>query len=88
MYITHLGNEYAALRGELNAEIIIVRFFGIFFMAFQTHAVFGNIISSTILSLGVDESTKVLNNLTDCGANFCPGTNLTSLEDLDDDTKI
>ncbi len=87
-YLSHIGNEYAAVTAEKNVEAVIVKFFGIFFFFFQTHAVFGNIISSTILSLGVDESTKVKNDLALCGANFCPGTNLTSLEDLDDRTKI
>lgn len=87
-YLSHIGHEYAALTAEKNVEAVIVKFFGIFFFFFQTHAVFGNIISSTILSLGVDESTKTLNDPEVCGANFCPGTNLTSLEDLDDRTKI
>lgn len=87
-YLTHIGKEYAGLTGDKNVEAVIVKFFGIFFCFFQTHAVFGNIISSTILSLGIDESTKVVNDPEICGANFCPGTNLTSFNDLDDKSKI
>lgn len=87
-YLTHIGNEYATVIAEMNVEVVIVKFFGIFFSFFQTHAIFGNIISSTVLSLGVNESTKVINDPEVCGANFCPGTNLTSFQDLEDGTKI
>jgi hypothetical protein len=37
-YLTHLGSQYANLIGD-KAEIIIIRFFGIFFMFFQTATV-------------------------------------------------
>ena len=36
---------------------MIVRFFGVFFLFFQTSSVFGNIISSTVLK-GVEEETN------------------------------
>ena len=36
---------------------MIVRFFGVFFLFFQTSSVFGNIISSTVLK-GVEEDTN------------------------------
>ena len=88
MYLTHLGNEYATFMND-NSEAIIIRFFGIFFMAFQTHAVFGNVISSTILSLGIDNTTK--KELLDpelCGANFCPGTDLPGMTAEDNLTKV
>ena len=44
-YLTKAGNRYADLQG-IAVEPIIVRFFGIFFLFFQTSLVWGNIISS------------------------------------------
>ena len=44
-YLTQVGNKYADLIGE-NTEVIVVRFFGIFFLAFQSSSIWGNIISS------------------------------------------
>lgn len=69
------------------SEIIIIRFFGLFFMYFQTSQVWGNIISSTILSTG----KKVSPNETQierCGVKFCPGDLFSSEDDdLSDDQK-
>ena len=40
-----IGERYAKLT-SVDAESIIVRFFGIFFLFFQSNAVWGNLISS------------------------------------------
>jgi len=59
---------------EEKAELVIVRFFGIFFFIFQTSSVWGNLISSTVLSFGLNSSVPV-NSTTDisvCGRGFCP----------------
>ncbi|XP_021944765.1 UNC93-like protein [Folsomia candida] len=78
-YLTHLGNQYAELISD-KVEIIIIRFFGIFFMYFQSSQIWGNIISSTILSTG-KKLTPNETQLEKCGVKFCPG----DLETTDDD---
>merc|ERR1712001_693575 len=45
-YLTQVGNRYAELSG-VPVEPIIVRFFGIFFLFFQSSSVWGNLISSS-----------------------------------------
>ncbi|XP_045611697.2 UNC93-like protein isoform X1 [Procambarus clarkii] len=84
-YLTQVGSKYAEIVGE-SAEVVIVRFFGIFFLFFQSTQVWGNLISSSVLSQGVeaeedpDEAALLM-----CGVNFCPHThdshhsNLTNL---------
>jgi hypothetical protein len=55
-YLTQVGKTYAAITGDgsveakgksTHEEATIVRFFGIFFLLFQSSGVIGNIISST-----------------------------------------
>jgi len=62
-----VGHQYAGILKD-KSEIIIVRFFGIFFMAFQSSQVWGNLISSLVLG-GENVGEK---NITFCGASFCP----------------
>lgn len=45
IYLVQVGSKYADIVGE-EAEVIIVRFFGIFFLFFQSTQVWGNLISS------------------------------------------
>lgn len=52
---------------------MIVRFFGIFFCLFQTSNVWGNLISSLILSSGQSNWKPNSTQLEKCGADFCPG---------------
>lgn len=72
-YLTQLGQVYAKITDQ-SVEAIIVRFFGFFFLAWQTAELWGNLISSLVLSSGAhggshgDNSTS---NLDSCGANFC-----------------
>jgi len=61
---------------------VIVRFFGIFFLFFQSSQVWGNLISSTVLSIDKDNKTKDLGT---CGIYFCPDTNDDNDDDNDDD---
>ena len=49
--------RYADITDDANTDHVIVRFFGVFFLFFQTSSVFGNIISSTVLK-GVEEETN------------------------------
>lgn len=71
-YLTQVGGEYAKLTGQ-TSETIIVRFFGIFFMIFQSGQITGNIISSVILSPGGDQNHTIISEeqLKICGANYC-----------------
>ncbi len=45
IYLTQVGKRYAVLAGE-KSELSISRFFGFFFMVFQTSQIWGNLISS------------------------------------------
>ena len=49
--------RYADITADANTDHVIVRFFGVFFLFFQSSSVFGNIISSTVLK-GVEEETN------------------------------
>jgi hypothetical protein len=70
-YLTHIGHQYAALISD-DAQVIIVKFFGIFFLFFQSSSVWGNLISSAVLS---QDSRNCTNDpATMCGVNFCPDT--------------
>lgn len=80
-YLTQLGQVYAKLTDQA-VEAIIVRFFGFFFLAWQTAELWGNLISSLILSSGMhgggggggsaEHSNASLEHaLEKCGAHFC-----------------
>ncbi|XP_050733436.1 UNC93-like protein [Eriocheir sinensis] len=69
-YLTMVGTKYAELTGQ-NKEVIITRYFGIFFLFFQSTQVWGNLISSTVLSVGVDDTEKTDEDLQQCGYQFC-----------------
>lgn len=74
-YLTQAGSVYAKLTDQ-PVDGIIVRFFGFFFLAWQTAELWGNLISSLVFSSGVhsggnastDNNSKTLLS---CGANFC-----------------
>lgn len=70
-YLTKVGAMYGELVGE-DSEVIITRFFGIFFLFFQSTQVWGNLISSSVLSVGVGAPNKTEADLAVCGINFCP----------------
>lgn len=77
-YLTQLGQVYAKLTDQA-VEAIIVRFFGFFFLAWQTAELWGNLISSLVLSSGVHgvhagagpENQSLEESLDKCGAHFC-----------------
>ncbi len=71
-YLTHVGHQYAKLTGESNAEVIIVRLFGIFFLFFQSSSIWGNVISSLVLSQDSRTCKNDIENV--CAAKFCPST--------------
>jgi len=70
-YLTQVGNRYADLC-KVDVEPIIVRFFGIFFLFFQSSSIWGPLISSAVF--GKDKNSTIDYNLdtSHCGVNFCP----------------
>ncbi|XP_015183523.1 PREDICTED: UNC93-like protein [Polistes dominula] len=82
-YLTVVSEAYATI-SDLASDVLVTRFFGLFFMFYQMAQVWGNLISSAVLSFGKNEmiSTNMSLNSTIvaeiCGANFCvasPSTN-------------
>ncbi|KAK9743709.1 Ion channel regulatory protein UNC-93 [Popillia japonica] len=66
-YLTVAAEAFSKISG-LTVEVILPKFYGIFFMFYQFSQVWGNLISSTVLPEGPES------NSTDfCGSNFCPG---------------
>merc|ERR1711936_1566305 len=73
-YLTQVGNRYAELSG-VPVEPIIVRFFGIFFLFFQSSSVWGHLISSSVLSTDKNETeTESNKDFSKCGVNYIPST--------------
>merc|ERR1719412_831182 len=74
-YLNQVAHRLAALEG-LAAELVVVKFFAIFFFFFQCNSILGSIIHSTVLSSGSGNETIV--ELTDadilgvCGSAYCP----------------
>lgn len=85
-YLSVVAEVYSAIsRGKIKKEVLVVRFFGFFFVFYQMAQVWGNLISSTILSSvsEMDESVVTITNETIlfkvgelCGGNYCPGVSL------------
>ncbi|CAH0703330.1 unnamed protein product [Spodoptera exigua] len=73
-YLTQAGSVYAKLTDQA-VDGIIVRFFGFFFLAWQTAELWGNLISSLVFSSGVHSTNSTTDNssktVLTCGANFC-----------------
>ncbi|XP_047503707.1 UNC93-like protein [Pieris napi] len=61
---------------NITAEALLTRFLGLFFMIFQLNQVWGNLISSLVLSSGDNQAAVTAINATMipeiCGANFLP----------------
>ncbi|XP_068041294.1 protein unc-93 homolog A [Anomalospiza imberbis] len=80
-YLTIAGTSYAEKAGK-NAKDIINQYFGIFFLVFQTSGVWGNLISSLILSQSSNQGEISEEDLECCGAYDCltDATNSTGSE--------
>jgi len=75
-YLTQVGNRYADLT-RTQVEPIIVRFFGIFFLFFQSSSIWGPLISSAVLGADKNETIKIDDDSVShaaqkCGYNYCP----------------
>lgn len=62
-YLTVISEAYAKLAG-VQSEVVVTRFFGIFFMFYSFSQVWGNLISSAILSSGGDDVPTLKDNTT------------------------
>ncbi|XP_048478605.1 UNC93-like protein [Plutella xylostella] len=60
-YLSVVSEPYARLSG-VAAEVLVVRFFGLFFMFYQMAQIWGNLISSAILSSNLGEDVSYLND--------------------------
>lgn len=82
-YLTETATWYAQLTGS-TVDDIINRFFGVFFMLFQTGQIWGNLISSLVFQT-TENKTVTDEDLKTCGANFCPSSdeNNTNLDKPD-----
>lgn len=76
-YLTQVGGVYAKLTDQ-QVDGIVVRFFGFFFLAWQTAELWGNLISSLVLSSGAHggghssaNASIAEEKLRHCGSNFC-----------------
>ncbi|NWS00869.1 UN93A protein, partial [Motacilla alba] len=69
-YLTIAGTLYAEKAGK-SAKDIISQYFGIFFLVFQTAGVWGNLISSLILSQSSNQGEISEEDLECCGAYDC-----------------
>ncbi|XP_011137545.1 UNC93-like protein [Harpegnathos saltator] len=78
-YLTQVGGVYAKITDQ-PVDAIVVRFFGFFFLAWQTAELWGNLISSLVLSDGghggggggsSSNSTDSWDKIKLCGADFC-----------------
>ncbi len=75
-YLTEIAGFYSKLSGEAN-EIVVNRFFGIFFCMFQMSQIIGNLISSTVLKpepLVHSLTSTATRLLSQCGAADCPSS--------------
>ncbi|KAL0120871.1 hypothetical protein PUN28_008509 [Cardiocondyla obscurior] len=74
-YLTVAAEAYSTV-SDIAADVLVTRFFGLFFMFYQMAQVWGNLISSAVLSYGTDTvaANVTLNSslvAEICGANFC-----------------
>ncbi|KAM7440260.1 hypothetical protein ABFA07_010486 [Porites harrisoni] len=68
-YLTTTGIRYSQLNRETQ-DAVVTRYFGIFFLIFQSGQIWGNLISSLVLQQGMEDTFR--DNAGDvCGANFC-----------------
>ncbi|CAH2096007.1 unnamed protein product [Euphydryas editha] len=76
-YLSVLSEAHSKL-SNISAEALLVRFLGLFFMIFQMNQVWGNLISSLVISSGDNLAAVTAVNATMipkvCGRNFLPST--------------
>lgn len=68
-YLTTTGIRYSKLSQE-SQDAVVTRYFGIFFLIFQSGQIWGNLISSLVLQQGMKDTFRE-NAGEVCGARFC-----------------
>ncbi|MBN3271675.1 UN93A protein, partial [Polyodon spathula] len=81
-YLTISGNMQGKKENKEGRDIIN-QYFGIFFLIFQSSAVWGNLMSSLIFELADDRASITAEQLEHCGAVDCPVTNVTGNSTID-----
>ncbi|KAK1170739.1 hypothetical protein AOXY_G7665 [Acipenser oxyrinchus oxyrinchus] len=81
-YLTISGNMQGKKENKEGRDIIN-QYFGIFFLIFQSSAVWGNLMSSLIFELADDRASITEEQLNHCGAADCPVTNVTGNSTID-----
>uniref|UniRef100_A0A1B0ETI9 Uncharacterized protein n=2 Tax=Lutzomyia longipalpis TaxID=7200 RepID=A0A1B0ETI9_LUTLO len=79
-YLAQVAHVYARITNQ-SIEAIIVRFFGIFYLCWDSAELWGNLISSLILSPPPTQSSNATEDYSLCGANFC-AANLKEIPNL------
>ncbi|XP_036918179.1 protein unc-93 homolog A [Sturnira hondurensis] len=69
-YLTTVGNAYAEKAGQMGKDVVN-RYFGIFFLVFQSSGVWGNLISSLVFSQTPTQGPVSGEQLASCGAQDC-----------------
>ncbi|KAJ9585939.1 hypothetical protein L9F63_020416 [Diploptera punctata] len=82
IYLNVVAEIYSKITG-VSVETVLARFFGIFFMIYELSEVWGNLISSAVLSRGRQTINASLDLAEICGVNFCPGSELVSNPNLE-----
>lgn len=73
-YFTLVANSLAGLTGE-DSDVILTRYFGIFFFFFRSTEAIGNLVTSSVFSQGAESKVSPSESaLLHCGYNFCPAT--------------
>lgn len=81
-YLTILATEYARKTGQKPVDVV-TRFFGVFFMIFQTAQIWGNLISYYVLKPGGPPVNVTLNlSIESCGVNFVTAEEITDNANL------
>ncbi|XP_067900740.1 protein unc-93 homolog A isoform X3 [Heterodontus francisci] len=70
-YLTTCGYRYANKHNKI-AENVVNHYFGIFFLIFQSSAVWGNLLSSLIFQYSSGKANITEEHLSYCGPNNCP----------------
>ncbi|XP_058794594.1 UNC93-like protein [Phymastichus coffea] len=85
-YLTVVSEAYAMI-SDSGADVLVTRFFGLFFMFYQMAQVWGNLISSAVLSYGSSPHDEVMPNASLvselCGSNFCGAASATENPNLE-----
>lgn len=80
-YLSHLARVHTNRQGA-NAEpedVLMVRLFGIFYMLYQMSQVWGNLVSSAVLSQGISMAVELNGTREICGANFCAASSQSAM---------